>query len=172
MEYKVIRSNRKTLVLTINDMNDIIVKAPYNITDQHIESFVNKHIKWINKKIEINKNRSICNVNELNKSQIDELKSKTLNTVLPKIEHYSKIMGLKYNKITITSANKRFGSCNTKKNICFSYRLSLYPDDCIDYIVVHELSHLKYMNHSKKFYSLIEKYIPNYIEIENKLKVL
>ncbi|MEG1614194.1 MAG: M48 family metallopeptidase, partial [Oscillospiraceae bacterium] len=66
--------------------------------------------------------------------------------------------------VKITSAEKRFGSCSGKNSLCFSYRLMQYPQDAIDYVIVHELAHIKHKNHSKNFYELIEQYMPDYKE--------
>ena len=79
-----------------------------------------------------------------------------------KTEYYSKLMGLKYGRITITSAQKRFGSCSSEGNICFSYRLMLYPEEAREYVIVHELAHLKEMNHSARFYKIVESVLPDY----------
>ena len=71
-------------------------------------------------------------------------------------------MNLQYGRITITSAKTRFGSCSSKGNISYSYRLMLYPEEAREYVVVHELAHLLEMNHSKRFYAVVEKYLPDY----------
>ena len=71
-------------------------------------------------------------------------------------------MGVKYGRITITSAKKRFGSCSSQGNISFSYRLMLYPEAAREYVVVHELAHLKVMNHSKDFYDVVASVLPDY----------
>ncbi|WP_187648529.1 M48 metallopeptidase family protein [Nitrosophilus labii] len=65
---------------------------------------------------------------------------------------------------------RRWGSCSSKKNLNFSYRLIMAPKDVIDYVIIHELSHLTYMNHSKYFWTLVSKRCPNYIEYEKWLK--
>ena len=72
------------------------------------------------------------------------------------------LMGLRPAGITITGARTRFGSCSSKRRISFSFRLMQYPPEAIDYVVVHELAHLRHMNHSAQFYALIEQYMPDY----------
>ena len=71
-------------------------------------------------------------------------------------------MNLQYGRITITSAKTRFGSCSSEGNIAFSYRLMLYPEAAIDYVVVHELAHRREMNHSAAFYKIIASVLPDY----------
>ena len=73
-------------------------------------------------------------------------------------------------KITVTGARTRFGSCSGKNSICFSYHLMRYPDKAIDYVVVHELAHIKHKNHSKDFYSFVARFMPDYKEREKLLK--
>ena len=80
-------------------------------------------------------------------------------------------MNLKPSRITITGARTRFGSCSSKDNLSFSYLLMLYPEAAREYVVVHELAHLSEMNHSKRFYAIIEKYMPDYKERKKLLKV-
>ena len=79
-------------------------------------------------------------------------------------------MGLNPTGIKITSAEKRFGSCNGKNSICYSWRLMQYPAEAIDYVVVHELAHIKHKNHGKEFYRLIENFLPDYKNREKLLK--
>jgi predicted metal-dependent hydrolase len=80
------------------------------------------------------------------------------------------IPDVKYSKVSITGAKTRFGSCSSSGNLCFSYRLMLYPNEAIEYVVLHELCHRVYMNHSKDFYDLIKRYMPDYKEREKLLK--
>ncbi len=87
-----------------------------------------------------------------------------------RLKHYSEIMGLKYKKMGITGAQRRWGSCSTEGSINFSYRLVMAPIEVIDYVVVHELAHIKHPNHSKKFWATVEAVIPDYKEREKWLK--
>ena len=168
MEIKITRSNRKTLSLSVDDKLCAIVKAPYFVTNKEINAFVSKNEVWLNNAIARKKK-------QLEKYDISDDKKKELielaKNYLPKrVEYYSKIMNVKPTSVKITSAKKRFGSCSGKNSICFSYYLMLYPKEAIDYVVVHELAHIKHHNHSKKFYGFISEFMPDYKERERLLK--
>ena len=81
-----------------------------------------------------------------------------------KVAKYSAIMGLYPTGLTVTGAEKRFGSCSAKNRICFSWRLMGYPDAGIDYVVVHELAHIRHKDHSKAFYACVEQVLPDWRE--------
>ncbi len=168
MEYKVIYSNRRTISLSIKD-EKLIVRAPYGTLKSRIDSVVLEHSDWIMKHINKQKQRNET-LGELTEDRIKALRRAAKETLPIKVEYYSRIMGLKYGRITITSAKTRFGSCSSKGNLSFSYLLMLYPDSAIDYVVVHELAHLKEMNHSPRFYKIIEEVLPDYKERKKLLK--
>ena len=79
-------------------------------------------------------------------------------------------MGLEHGEVKINSAKTRWGSCNRKGNINFTYRLLFVPEEVIDYVVVHELAHLKEMNHSAGFWSVVEQTMPDYKARRKKLR--
>ena len=78
------------------------------------------------------------------------------------IDIYAKTYGFKVKKVRITSARTRWGSCSGKNNINFTYRLCMAPLKVVEYVVVHELVHLKIRNHSKNFWDAVEKIRPDY----------
>lgn len=168
MEYKLIKSKRKSLSLSIGDNLEIVVRAPYFVTKKETDAFVNKNTEWIISAIEIKKKQ----LDRYNISEEEEKRLKALaNDVLPKrVEHFSKLMNLYPTGVKITSAKKRFGSCNSKNSLCFSYYLMMYDERVVDYVVVHELAHIRHHNHGREFYQLVEKYLPDYKEREKMLK--
>lgn len=168
-EYKLIRSSRRTLALEIGRDLTLTVRAPIKMPLSVIEEFIEKHDKWIDKKLDVMKNREIKPDNLL-PEEIAALKMRAKEILPKKVDYFAEIMGLKPSGVKITSAKKRFGSCSGKNSLCFSYELMLYPDEAIDYVVVHELAHIKHRNHSAKFYKLIEKYLPDYKRREKILK--
>lgn len=169
MDYTVIRSDRKTVALQINRDGELIVRAPKRFPKYKINKLVEKHRVWIEKKTDeaVSKKEK---AQELSPEEIAVLKNRA-REILPELtEKYARIMGVSYGTVKITSAQKRFGSCSAKNNICFSYILMQYPIEAIEYVVVHELAHTVHHDHSKAFYALIEKHMPDYKQREKLLR--
>ncbi len=98
-------------------------------------------------------------------------KNNTEVLIAKKLPCWSKITGFKYDEFKIRDATTRYGSCMpSKKNVYFSSRLIMLPEDKVDAIIVHELCHMKFKYHNKDFYDLVQTYIPNYKEIDEWLK--
>lgn len=85
-------------------------------------------------------------------------------------DYFAKKIGVHYDKIRITSALTRWGSCSSKGTICYTWRLIMAPAELIDYVVVHELCHLLHMNHSASFWQSVERIMPDYYSRRIKLK--
>lgn len=91
--------------------------------------------------------------------------------ILPKrLEELSKKYGFKYNKVRLTNAKKRWGSCSWQNNINLNINLAKLDGEIIDYVILHELCHTKIKNHSKKFWDLVLEKMPNALEIRKRLK--
>lgn len=94
-------------------------------------------------------------------------KEYAIKYIIPRVEYFSKLMSLEYSEIKFRKMKRRWGSCNSKKVLTFNTELIKVKKELIDYVVVHELAHLKHMDHSKKFHALVLEYLPNskkYIE--------
>jgi len=163
MEYIVQYSDRKTFSIVITDALQVLIKAPYGAPKQEIERLVFKYSGWIQKNLEKKKN-ALAAKKPLTPERVRELKRLAQEILPAKTAYYSKIMGVSPTSVKITSAKKRFGSCSAKNGICYSFRLMEYPDKAIDYVVVHELAHIRHKNHSKAFYATVAKYLPDYPE--------
>lgn len=101
---------------------------------------------------------------------IDWYKDQGYKIIVERVNRYSSASGLKYNKVKITHAQKRWGSCSFKNNLNFSWRLTMAPLSVIDYLVVHELAHVKEKNHSKSFWNKVKDMLPNYEQQRKWLK--
>lgn len=97
-------------------------------------------------------------------------KQKTLEIVFPRTVQLAKEFRLEVTKISISTANRRWGSCNKKGHITFSFKLIMLPMEIIEYIIIHELAHLVELNHSKQFWESVQKMMPEYEQHEQWLK--
>jgi len=101
---------------------------------------------------------------------INWYKEKAYEKISERVEWYVKKRGFVYNKINITSANQRWGSCSSRGNLNFSWRLIMAPLPGVDYVVVHELVHLEEKNHSKSFWTKVKMLMPDYEKHKDWLK--
>ena len=167
-EYSLIRSARRTLSLEVKN-GDVIVRAPYGLAKGKINAFVYDRKKWIEEKLTLQSERKARHP-EPDADNKARLITRAKMYLPQRVEYYGGLMGLMPLGISITGARTRFGSCSSAGRICFSWRLMQYPDEAVDYVVVHELAHLAYMNHSRDFYALIEKFMPDYRRRKKLLK--
>lgn len=169
--FQVKRSKRKTMSIEITKELSVLVRCPLRLSKREIERFLAKNEAWISAHLETMKKRvELEQKHALNERQVAALKEKAKAALPSRAAFYSTLMGLTPAGIKITSAEKRFGSCSAKDSLCFSYRLMLYPPDAVDYVVVHELAHIRHKNHGKQFYALIAQVMPDYKERERLLK--
>lgn len=90
--------------------------------------------------------------------------------VLARLHHFNKHYSYSWNRVSIRNQRRCWGSCSSKKNLNFSYKLLLLPPHLCDYIIVHELCHLKEMNHGRNFWKLVEETLPDYKQRIKELK--
>lgn len=101
----------------------------------------------------------------------DDRYKKMAHEYLPsRVEYFSKLMGLEFNTLRLRKMKSRWGSCSSSKNITLNTQLMQVNKELIDYVIVHELSHLVHMNHSKAFHTHVAKFLPNHKQLRAKLK--
>lgn len=207
--YQVVRSNRKSVALVIDNEANLIVRAPLQMQDAMIEEFVHKKKRWINEKqqqvavfgekhppVVVETGESILYLgstyaiikdaidtvqvsgnelfvpNEFGIAEMTEwLKSEAMRVISERVNNYAGIMGVTPGEIKLSDAKARWGSCSTKNNLNFAWRLIMCPLSVIDYVVVHELSHITYKNHSPAFWARVKTVLPNYEDNQDWLKV-
>ena len=108
---------------------------------------------------------------DLKKYHVVRWYKETAKTIIrQRTDFFSRMLQLPYGNLTITSAQKRWGSCSAQNDLSFSFRLVMTPPPVIDYVIVHELSHIRHKNHSARFWSQVQKGIPEYRQIRRWLK--
>lgn len=166
------RSKRKSATIKITADMQIVVFVPLYVSDNEIEKMVISKSKWIDKHM-LKVQSTIDERSKLEKitfEQVKDLADQAVEYIPKRVKYYAEKENFVYNKITIKNLVSRWGSCSTKGNLNFNCLLMLTPDYVIDYIVVHELCHLREMNHSEKFWAEVEKIMPDYQRAELWLK--
>jgi len=90
--------------------------------------------------------------------------------VMERVEYFNRIFRFSFSRIAVRNQKTRWGSCSRKGNLNFNVKMLFLPQYLIDYIVVHELCHLKHMNHSKEFWQLVATAIPDFAARKKELK--
>ena len=174
MKVTIIRSNRKTVAIQVNSDLSVTVRAPRSVSEKDIEEILKKKEAWISKHIEKmkkTKERFEAEPTEkLTREKVIALAEEALKVIPARVEYFARVIGVTYGKITIRNQKTRWGSCSSKGNLNFNCLLMLAPPEVLDYVVVHELCHRKQMNHSKAFWSEVEKVLPDYKEARKWLK--
>ena len=170
LEYRLIRSNRKTIQMQVSRDLEVIVRAPNRMSKARIDDFVAQHETWAKNAL-LRMTAWLEAHPEPTEGEKQALIQKAKAILPGKLEYYSRLMGVSYGTMRITGARTRYGSCNSQGNLCFSWRLMQYPDEVIDALVVHELAHRKQMNHQKGFYDEVLKILPDYYDRIRLLKV-
>lgn len=93
---------------------------------------------------------------------VEWYKERALIKIIERVDWYVNLTGLQHKSVKITDAKKRLGSCGINGTLNFSWRLIMAPLSIVDYVITHELSHLEYRNHSKKFWNRVKTILPDY----------
>jgi len=171
LEYELIRTKRKTLALYVRQDGRLEVRAPLRTSKAYIDSFVSQKQDWIeNTRNKLSARHSNKKTIELTRQDELRYKNQAKGYFLQKCRHFAEQMGLNHGSVKVNSARTRWGSCNRNGDINFTYRLLFAPEELIDYVVVHELAHTKEMNHSERFWRIVEQTMPDYKARRKKLK--
>ncbi|HFJ5526511.1 TPA: M48 family metallopeptidase [Enterococcus faecium] len=207
--YQVVRSNRKSVALVIDNEANLIVRAPALMPDTVIDEFVRRKKRWINEKqqqvavfgekhppVVVETGESIMYLGSnyaIIKNDVDEvdisgnelivpenydiealtawLKGQAMQIISERVTLYANVMGVTPGTVKLSEAKARWGSCSTKNNLNFAWRLVMCPLSVIDYVVVHELSHITYKNHSPAFWARVKTVLPTYEDGQEWLKL-
>ena len=166
MEYRVSYTNRKSIGIYVRNDGSIEVRCPKYVSKNTIEEILVKKSEWINKareKIIRSKEPIVTDKDR------EDLVSRAKEIIPKKVKQFSEVMGVVPTSVRIGNAKTYWGCCSKDNKLNFSWRLMLKADNIIDYVVVHELAHIKEHNHSNKFWDEVEKVIPNYYILRKEL---
>lgn len=148
----------------------VIVTTPHDLKENIVERFLKEKSQWLVSKLDFFRQFEDHAIAKYSHEDYLKLKEDAYKLAESRLLYFNKIYKFKYNKISIKNQKTRWGSCSKKGNLNFNYKIVLLPPQIADYIIVHELCHLKEFNHSKKFWNLVAKAMPDYLAIRKKLK--
>lgn len=147
----------------------IVVTSPKRISQRYVEKFLLAKADWL---LETLKKYEAVSPKPKADTRAEYLVYKKVaeKLITERLQHFNTIYGFSWNRVSVRNQTTRWGSCSKKGNLNFSYKLALLPQRLSDYIVVHELCHLKEMNHSPRFWKLVEVTIPDYVARRKELR--
>ena len=171
-KYTIIKSFRKSCSITVERDGTVTIRAPFFMSERKIREIIEERKEWIEKaqKRIANRTERLNSLTPITSSEINSLKAAAKPVIEEKVRFFADKIGVEYGKITIRSQRTRYGSCTAKGNLNFNCLIMLMPEEIIDYVIVHELCHIKQMNHSRRFWNEVESILPDYKERRKWLK--
>jgi len=174
----------KRCYIRILDASTVQIKSHWYYTLEDAKALVEQKKPWLEKHIIQLQAKQLKNSEfyflgtvclfedfDIDEQMIDAFYKKKAQEILPVIvEKYAQKMNLFPTALKFRKTKSRWGSCSFTNIINLSTNLMKLPFSCVDYIVIHELAHIKHKNHSKVFWDFVEEYCPNYKEEEKKIK--
>lgn len=161
-DVEIIRSKRRSISVEVQSDGRVVCRAPMRMSEAEIDNFLGSRRDWIEKYRSRAAERQNDAEPKLTADEIETLADAALEDIPKRAAHFAPIVGVDYGRITIRNQKSRWGSCSSNGNLNFNCLLMLCPEDVRDYVVVHELAHRKEMNHSARFWEIVESIIPDY----------
>lgn len=167
IEVEIIRSKRRSMAIQIRTDGSVVVRVPMHASDRAIKRFVSAHARWIAD----NRGQMFERRKKLADNPYDIPAWESLSAadrkiakqkIMEHVDYYARRMEIDYGSISMRNQKSRWGSCSSKGNLNFNYRLAYLPEELLDYVVVHELAHRRHMDHSAAFWEEVETYYPAY----------
>lgn len=157
ISYRVIRTDRRTVAIQISPNGEVLVRCPSRMSEKAVRSFVESKSDWIAKHL-----ARQTPVEPFTAQELKDLAKRAKEDIPQRVDYFARQMGVRYGRVAIRSQHTRWGSCSGKGNLNFNCLLMLTPPEIRDYVVVHELCHLRQMNHSAQFWAEVERVLPDY----------
>jgi predicted metal-dependent hydrolase len=150
----------------------VSVTIPWSAADFLADDFILQKSDWLMKKINYFQNEGRSLIPAPNEKDYLKYHNLALEIVEKKVARYNDFYNFPFQKISVRNQKSRWGSCSREGNLSFNYRVIFLSEKLSDYVVIHELCHLKEFNHGKNFWALVEKLIPDYKEVRRKVRAM
>jgi len=159
------RHKQRHINFIVHQDGSLVVTAPKMCKQSIIKKEIIKNSKWILKQVGHKKENVTIDIHVIN-----HMKKACKPIIEARLLQFNSYYDFTYHRVTIRHQKSRWGSCSSEGNLNFNCKLMCLSGALVDYVVVHELCHLQEMNHSKNFWKLVEKTIPDYKDLRKELK--
>ena len=171
MSYTIKNTARTSkIVISIRADGTVVVSKSPRIPIVHAERAVREKIEWIKEKLREQESRPKKLLAHFSVKDFKEHKEAAREQARARLEHFNDFYNHQIGKICIRNQRSRWGSCSAKGNLNFNYKIMFLPAELRDYIIVHELCHLKEMNHSPRFWALVARTMPEYKAMRTRIR--
>jgi len=147
----------------------VVVTVPHRLAESLGEKFLSQKSKWVVRNVARLKNFKEGPLARHSRAHYQKHKEVARELINQRLEYFNNIYGFRYKGVSIRNQKTLWGSCSKKKNLNFNYKVLFLPERARDYIIVHELCHLKEFNHSARFWDLVVRTIPAHKSIRKSL---
>lgn len=169
--YTLCKSKRtRRMRLAVYCDGSIVVTTPFDLQATIVEQFIREKSQWLFSKLVFFKQFQGKAISQYSRADYLRYKDEAYKLAVERVDYFNRVYKFNFNLINIKNQKTRWGSCSQKGNLNFNYKIALMPERLADYIIIHELCHLKEFNHSKKFWQLVAQALPDYSRIREELK--
>lgn len=159
----VVLKHMKSIRLRVSPTGQVSVSAPYGTSEARIRSFVSSKLGWVRQQQAAQANSPAARAERATKQEVEQWRTVVKACVPPLVAEWERILGVRVQKLDYRNMKSRWGSCRPQTGrVCINIRLALYPPECLEYVVVHELCHMLEPNHGAGFKALITKVMPDW----------
>lgn len=165
-------AHAKRMRIVIRPGGEVLATIPNRFPESMAHRLMQERAEWILRHVDRMRTRGARQFAHYGREHYLEHKEAARELAHARLAHFNQFYNFNYGAISIRDQSTRWGSCSRSGNLNFNYKLAVMPEHIADYVIVHELCHCKEFNHSKAFWELVERTVPNHKEVRKQLRQL
>lgn len=170
----VVKKNRRSRCarLAVHRDGSVVLMLPFFVSYKKGREFLESKVEWIREKVKAFASEPERFLHRGSVGEYEASKKEAKKHIEERLVYFQKVYGVTWKRVSIRNQKTRWGSCSRAGNLSFNYRLFLLPQHLCDYVIVHEMCHLREMNHSPKFWALVAVTFPDYKALRKEMRIL
>ncbi len=161
----------RRVVISVRSGGEVVVSKSPRVTLASVERLMRERWAWLTEKVREQRLKPAKLLGHYSVKDFKVNKEKARELTLARLTYFNQFYNFKFNRVFIRNQKSRWGSCSSRRNLSFNYKIIFLPPPLADYLIVHELCHLGQMNHSPNFWHLVALQIPDYKKLRRELKL-